>query len=108
MSPHAVFFIDYLGGITLIVHVRTCNISVSWRLDNVNTVDKGQITSFTWEWRIASFTFSLLEIFVFYFEADLDLRWYVADSLSVVLPPFGAISLSRRLLSFNARFFYLL
>ena len=66
MGPlHAVFFIFYLKGILLAVHVRTCDISASWRLDSVNAVGNLQIVSFTCECRVASFAFLSSKYFLF-------------------------------------------
>ena len=52
-------FIDYLGGIALYVHVRTCDISAGGRSDYVNVACKRRMASFTCELRIASFTCEL-------------------------------------------------
>ena len=73
-------------------------------MDNVNAAGTQQISSFTYEWRISSFTFFSSDYFFSLFESDLDLRLRVAGSLSRGLPSFGAISLSRGLPSFEARY----
>ena len=59
-------FIDYLGRITLFVHVRACDIFAGGRLDNVNAASKRRIASFTCKWRIASFIFSSSNYFSLY------------------------------------------
>ena len=45
-----------LGALT--VHVRACDISASWRLDNVIAAGKQQTPYFTSEWDVAPITFS--------------------------------------------------
>ena len=39
------YLINYMGGVALIVHVRTCDISANWRLVNVNLARKREIAS---------------------------------------------------------------